>query len=159
MNKGFTLIEIVMALGIFIFSFAGIIGLFFQGFDRHMAGTSRITESMVAENVFASLKEPEIAALKSLLSEVEAKIECGIEKAESFPGYYYFFTLEPLGTSGSSRIFVTIYVLKQKFYTRFRELYEAGFETLTSELKEEYNTLLFEFAEFYTIIEKEFKEP
>jgi len=152
-RAGFTLVEIIVSLGVFLLGFVSVMSLFFGGFRTQERARVRVTESLIAENVFASLKEPEIAGLKTAFTGVIALQTAAIQPSGTFPGYSYFYTYEPYGTQPAEkhRLFVTIYVFESKYET----IYAADYATLTPEEQAEYDRKC---SRFHTILEMEAEE-
>ncbi|MFC1479425.1 prepilin-type N-terminal cleavage/methylation domain-containing protein [Planctomycetota bacterium] len=150
-NRGFTLIEIVVSLGVFLLGFVGVITLFLGGFSSQDEARTRVTEAIIADNLFAALKETEDPNLKPILTNVSALTTSGILDSVHYPGYSYFFTVEPYGVSGGqqNRLFVSLYV----FETKFKEvLYEKEYSTLSEKEKADYDRNC---IACYTIIDME----
>ena len=150
-NKGFTLIEIVVSLGVFLLGFVSVISLFLGGFQSQDQARSRVTEVIIADNLFAALKETEDPNLKPILTNVTVLTKSGILESVHYPGYSYFFAVEPYGISGGeqNRLFVSLYV----FETKFKDvLYAKEYSTLTEKEKADYDRNC---IACYTIIDME----
>jgi hypothetical protein len=152
-KAGFTLIEIIVALGVFMLGFVSVMSLYFGGYRSQEHARVQLTQSLIAENVFGSLKEPEIAGLKTAFTGVTVAQTAAIQESGTFPGYSYFYTYEPYGTDASDkrRLFVTIYVFESKHST----MCAADYSALSDEEKAEYDRKC---SRFYTILEMEAEE-
>lgn len=147
-EHGFTLIEIVISLGVFLVGFVSVISLFVGGFRTQDKARTRVTEAVIADNLLGALKEPEDPAIRSFLQDVAGEKKWDILESSHYPGYSYFFTVEPYGTGGTKRI-CTLYV----FETKFAEtLYEKEYSTLTEAEQADYDRNCIKCC---TIIEKE----
>ena len=154
-RAGFSLVEILMSLGIFLLGFVSVMGLFIGGFKTQEVARSHITESLVAESLFETLKEAEHPVIKSELKDISGPTKLGIRSSECFPGYCYFYTVEPYGTGQVAteweKLFVTIYV----FEAKFTELYEQNYDDLSEEEKEQYDRNC---LKCYTIVDMELED-
>ena len=152
-NKaGFTLIEIVVSLGVFLLGFVGVITLFLGGFHAQDEARSRVTEAIIADNLFAALTEAEHPGITPFLTGVDKFKKSNILESEHYPGYSYFFTVEPYGISGGqqNRLFVALYV----FETKYKQiLYEKDYSTLSEKEKTDYDRNC---IACHTIIDMEF---
>ncbi|MFH1707494.1 MAG: prepilin-type N-terminal cleavage/methylation domain-containing protein [Planctomycetota bacterium] len=135
-KKGFTLMEVMVALGVFMIGFVGVMGLFVGGFRTQEAARVRLTEAMVAETLLDTLREPEVAGLKAALTGVTVATTMPIDASKAFPGYSYFYRYTPCGaTVTKHRLLVTVFV----FEDRFKDLYGRDYTTLDTEGKAAYD--------------------
>lgn len=134
-RSGFTLIEIIIALGVFMIGFVGVMGLFAGGYRTQEHASSRITETLIAESLFDTLREPEVGALKNNFTGVTSLQKEAPVESDYHKGYYYTYTYEPLSAGNTRKLFVTVYV----FQARFLDLYSQDYATLDAEQKAEYD--------------------
>jgi len=137
-RRGFTLVEIVVSLGVFLLGFVSVMSLFLGGYRTQETARIRVVESIIADNLFAVLNEPELGGLKTFLSNVTGPKASAIQESMHYPGYSYFYTVEPIGPSGGEKrtLLLTIYVFETKYRST---LYEKDYSTLSPEEKAEYD--------------------
>ncbi len=150
-SLGFTLIEIVAALGIFIVGFVSVMSLFLGAYKMQDEARNLITESLVAESIYTTIREPELDGLQTVFSNVASPGVIGISKSVDYPGYLYYITYEPFGVNSSDerRAYVTIHVFEEKYEKAFETIYTKDYSELDQAQKELYDT---QCLKFYTII-------
>jgi len=147
-SRGFTLIEIVVALGVFLLGFVSVISLFLGGFSAQDEARSRVTRVIVAHNLFALFTEAEDPGTRTILADVEDATKSDIFESSDYPGYSYFFTAEPY-KDGQNRVIITLYVFEAKFK---EPLYAKEYDSLTADEKADYDKKC---TTCCTIVEKE----
>ena len=139
MNKsGFTLVEILVSLGIFIVGFASVISLMFAAYSSHNRAVTLFTQSLVAKNFMEKIRETENeksenslgVSLRDIISNVTqtAKPDT-IRESLLYPGMCYDYQIEYTGaeqlTTEDERektwdcVKISIWVFERKYVSRY----------------------------------------
>ena len=153
-NQGFTLIEIVTALGIFILGFVSVLSLFTVAFRSQQSAEIQVTETLVGESVITTFREAEIPALKAFLQGLSpgdnGVYGNNIFESTDYAGYYYYISYETYGTTAEeNRVYITVHVFEKKFKNDFDAIYTLSYGSLTQAQKEIYDNHC---LKFYTIL-------
>jgi hypothetical protein len=150
-DRGFTLIEIVTALGIFIIGFVSVMSLFMGAYKAQEDGQSLLTLTLVAESIYTTVREPEVSGLRTVFENVAAPGVIGIDESADYPGYFYYITYDPYGTDPGNEncVYLTIHVFEQRYKKIFDVIYTEDYDDLDDDQKEVYNEHC---LKFHTII-------
>ena len=140
MNKsGFTLIEILVSLGIFVVGFASVMSLMFAAYSSHDRAVSLFTQSLVAQNFIEKIREAEneksndssTNSLREIISEVTQSVGPDtIRESTLYPGIFYDYRIEYTGAEQVSSlderaatwdcVKISIWVFDLKYISRYR---------------------------------------